>query len=145
MTFLDQYAEAIDVRRVKLRKRGFALAAEAIPPTGQAALWYADAIQCVPRSGQAVARQIARLCGDDSKVTIPWRSLADAVGIRDRAGNLRRYAERGTRALVDAGWLEVETVGSKRGARTTFRLLSGDRSAECLGRINAEDWFTEAA
>ncbi len=80
MTFLDQYAEAIDVRRVKLRKRGFALAAEAIPPTGQAALWYADAIQCVPRSGQAVARQIARLCGDDSKVTIPWRSLADAVG-----------------------------------------------------------------
>ncbi|MFI1418438.1 hypothetical protein ACH4VX_10640 [Streptomyces sp. NPDC020731] len=145
MTFLDQYADAIDVRKAKLRKRGFVLAAEATPPTGQAGRWYADAIQCVPRSGQAVARQVARLCGDDSEVTVPWRSLVDAVGVCDRAGNLRRYTERGVRTLVDAGWLEVETVGSKRGAKTTFRLLPGDRSAECLGWIDAEDWFTEAA
>lgn len=108
-------------------------------------MWYADAIQCVPRSGQAVARQISRLCGDDSEVTIPWRSLADAVGVRDRAGNLRRYTERGVKTLVDAGWLEVETVGSKRGAKTTFRLMPGERSTEQLGRISDEDWFAEAA
>ncbi|MFJ7089896.1 hypothetical protein ACIQWL_06465 [Streptomyces mirabilis] len=145
MSFLDEYAEAIELRRVKLRKRGFALAAETAPPTEQAALWYSDAVQCVPRSGQAVARQIARLCGDDSEVTIPWRSLADAVGVRDRAGNLRRYTERGADALVDAGWLEVETVGSKRGAKTTFRLLAGERSPECLGWIDDEEWFAEAA
>ncbi|MFF2163110.1 hypothetical protein ACFVWP_20675 [Streptomyces sp. NPDC058175] len=92
-----------------------------------------------------MARQIARLCGDDSQVTIPWRSLADAVGIRDRAGNLRRYTERGVKSLKDAGWLEVETVGSKRGAKTTFRLLAGDLSSECLGWIDDEEWFTEAA
>lgn len=145
MTLLAQYANAIDVRRVKLRKRGFALAAETIPPTGQAAHWCSEVIQCVPRSGQAVARQIARLCGDDSEITVPWRSLADAVGVRDRAGNLRRYTERGVRTLVDAGWLEVETVGSKRGAKTTFRLLPGERSTEWLAWIDAEDWFTEAA
>ncbi|MGW4909679.1 hypothetical protein [Streptomyces sp. NPDC004270] len=145
MTFAEQCADAIEERRAKLRKRGFALAAETNPPTGQAALWYSDAVQCVPRSGQAVARQIARLCGDDSEVTIPWRSLADAVGVRDRAGNLRRYTERGVRTLVDAGWLEVETVGSKRGAKTTFRLMPGDRTSEWLGWINDEDWFTEAA
>ncbi|MBT2405726.1 MULTISPECIES: hypothetical protein [unclassified Streptomyces] len=142
MTFAEQYADAIEGRRVKLRKRGFALAAETVPPTGQAALWYADAVRCVPRSGQAVARQIARLCGDDSEVTIPWRSLAEAVGIRDRAGNLRRYTERGAKALTDAGWLEIETVGSKRGAKTTFRLLPGDRSSACLGQIDAKEWFT---
>ncbi|MGI5137329.1 hypothetical protein [Streptomyces sp. CA-106110] len=145
MAFLDQCADAIEVRRAKLRKRGYALAAETIFPTGQAILWYSDAILCVPRSGQAVARQIARLCGDDSQVTIPWRSLADAVGVRDRAGNLRRYTERGVKTLIDAEWLEVETVGSKRGAKTTFRLLAGDLSSECLGWIDDEEWFTEAA
>lgn len=145
MASLHQYADAVEAHRVKLRKRGFPLAAEAFYPTGQAALWYADAIQCVPRSGQAVARQIARLCGDDSEVTIPWRSLADAVGVRDRAGNLRRYTERGAKALTDTGWLEVETVGSKRGAKTTFRLLPGKRSQECLGWIDDEQWFTKAA
>ncbi|MEW2130420.1 hypothetical protein [Streptomyces sp. NPDC005435] len=145
MTFPEQCADNVEGRRVKLRKRGFALAAETAPPTGQAALWYSDAVQCVPRSGQAVARQIARLCGDDSEVTIPWRSLADAIGVRDRAGNLRRYTERGAKALADAGWLEVETVGSKRGAKTTFRLMAGDRSSECLGWIDDGEWFTEAA
>ncbi|MET7478777.1 hypothetical protein ABZT17_31055 [Streptomyces sp. NPDC005648] len=122
MTFAEQYADAIKGRRVKLRKRGFVLAAETAPPAGQAALWYADAVQCVPRSGQAVARQIARLCGDESEVTVPWRSLADAVG-----------------------WLEVETVGNKRGAKTTFRLLASDRSSECLGWTGDLEWFTEAA
>lgn len=127
MNFLDRYADAIEARRTKLRKRGCALAAETAPPGGQAALWYAEATLCVPRSGQAVARQLARLCGDEAEVTIPWRSLADAVGVRDRAGNLRRYTERGVMALTDAGWLEVVTVGSKRGAKTTFCLLPGER------------------
>ncbi|MFG2954834.1 hypothetical protein ACGF5O_14010 [Streptomyces sp. NPDC048291] len=145
MAFAEQYADAIEGRRVKLRKRGFALAAETAPPTGQAALWYSDAVRCVPRSGQAVARQIARLCGADSEVTIPWRSLADAVGVRDRAGHLRRYTERGAKALTDAGWLEVETVGTKRRAKTTFRLMAGDRSSGCLGWIGDEEWFAEAA
>ncbi|WP_457515228.1 hypothetical protein [Streptomyces sp. TE33382] len=78
-------------------------------------------------------------------MTIPWRSLADAVGIRDRAGNLRRYTERGVRTLVDAGWLDVETVGSKRGAKTTFRLLPGTQAAEQFSWIDDEDWFAEAA
>jgi hypothetical protein len=145
MTFLDQYADAIDVRRVKLRKRGFALAAETVPPTGQAGRWYADVIQCVPRSGRAVARQIARLCGDDSEVTIPWRSLADAVGTRDRAGRTIAYAQRGVEILADAGWLEKETVGSKRGSKTTFRLLPGDRSVEWTDWEEVGDWFAEAA
>jgi hypothetical protein len=112
--------------RLMLRKRRHAMAAEQMPPIGQAAGWYADTIQCVPPSGQHVARQIARLCGNDSLVTIPWRSLADAVGRRNRAGNLRSYTERGVRALVAAGWLQVDTVGRGRGARTTFLLLPGD-------------------
>ncbi len=109
-----------------LKKRGFPLAAEHMPPEGQAALWFQDVIQAVPRSGLHVARQLARLCGDDSQVTIPWRSLADAVGRRNRAGNLRSYTERGVRALVDAGWLTVETTGSKRGAKTKFSLQVGE-------------------
>ncbi|MFJ8346042.1 hypothetical protein ACIQ9J_06670 [Streptomyces sp. NPDC094153] len=145
MTFLDQCAEEIEERRVKLRKRGFALAAETKPPTGQAALWYADVIQCVPRSGRDVARQIARLCGQDSEVTIPWRSLADAVGVRDRAGREVAYTQRGVKALTDAAWLEVETTGAKRGAKTTFRLLVGDRGMEWLGWIDDEDWYEEVA
>ncbi|MEU3661760.1 hypothetical protein AB0E77_18715 [Streptomyces sp. NPDC032940] len=143
MSILEEYVYEIDTRILKLRKRGFPLAAETVPPTGQAGMWYTDVIQCVPRSGQAVARQIARLCGDDSQVTIPWRSLSDAVGVRDRAGNLRRYTERGVRNLVDAGWLEVETTGAKRGAKTTFRLLAGERSVDALTWIDDEDWFTD--
>ncbi len=66
-----------------------------------------------------VAHQVARLCGDDSQVVMPWRSLQSAVGRRDG------FAQRGVRALVEAGWLEVETTGQKRGARTTWRLTVG--------------------
>ncbi|WP_329187810.1 hypothetical protein [Streptomyces sp. NBC_01428] len=126
--FLSIYADEIREHRRKLRKRGFALAVEHCPPTDQAALWYGDVIHFVPRSGRDVARQIARLAGDDSQVTIPWRSLADAVGIRNRAGNLVSYTERGVQALVEAGWLTVETVGEKRGAKTTFTLQVGEFS-----------------
>ncbi|MEU6044971.1 hypothetical protein [Streptomyces griseus] len=124
--FLAQHADSIAEHRRLLRKRGRPLAFENMPPTGQAYLWYRDVVQCVPLSGMLVAKQLARLAGDDSQVTIPWRSLADAVGRKNRAGNLVSYTERGVKALVEAGWLRVETVGQKRGAKTTFYLEVGD-------------------
>ncbi|MFF9778435.1 hypothetical protein ACF1HJ_32890 [Streptomyces sp. NPDC013978] len=124
--FLAHYADEIAEHGRLLKKRGQPLAAENMPPVGQAYLWYQDVIQCVPLSGMLVAKQLARLAGDDSQVTIPWRSLADAVGRKNRAGNLRSYTERGVQALVESGWLSVETIGSKRGAKTTFYLQVGD-------------------
>lgn len=141
----EDFWRGAEERRARLRKRRYPLAAEMTPPNGQAALWYGDVIQCVPRSGQDVARQMARLCGDDSEVTIPWRSLSDAVGVRDRGGRAMAWTQRGVKALEDAGWLEVETVGSKRGAKTTFRLLAGDRGVEWLGWVDEDDWLNEAA
>lgn len=121
------YAAEIEEKRRKLRKRGFSLAAENMPPTGRrAALWYEIVIHYVPLSGMAVAKQLARLAKNGSSVTIPWRSLADAVGRRNRAGNLVSYTERGVRTLVEGGWLKKETVGAKRGAKTTFYLVMGD-------------------
>ncbi|WP_215448598.1 hypothetical protein [Streptomyces sp. ATCC 21386] len=124
--FLATSAAEIEEHSRKLRKRGFPFAAEHTPPTGQAALWYEEVMQYVPRSGRDVARQIARLSGDDSQVTIPWRSLADAVGKRNRAGNLRSYTDRGAQVLIEAGWLRKEVTGQKRGAKTTFYLQVGD-------------------
>lgn len=103
--------------------------AEHEKPVGRTVLWYQDARQAVPPSGQHVARQLARLCGEGSQVTIPWRSLADAVGIVDRAGRTRAPTEAGIRALERAGWLRVETVGRGRGARTTFYLIVGNFDA----------------
>jgi hypothetical protein len=140
---LEDLFPKIEESRAKLRKRGYALAAEHYPPTGQASQWYADVIQVVPRSGQRVAKQLARLCGEDSRVTIPQRSLADAVGCRDKAGNLRAYAERGVEILKDSGWLEVQTVGRGRGAKTTYSLLPGPRSVEWLGWLDDDDWLDE--
>ncbi|GAA4726397.1 hypothetical protein GCM10023350_06420 [Nocardioides endophyticus] len=113
--------------RPLLRKRRFALEGECSPPSGQAGYWCANAVRDVPLSGQYVAKQLARLCGDDSKVAMPWRSLADAVGVTDRAGRHVAYTQRGVLALVEAGWLRVETVGAGRGAVTTFYLMPGDR------------------
>jgi hypothetical protein len=112
--------------QVLLRKRGHPMSFEHMPPIGQAALWYGDVINYVPRSGQAVAQQLARLCGSDSSVTLPWRSLADAVGRRDKANRVRAYTERGVQVLTDNGWLKVETTGRGRGSRTTFLLMPGD-------------------
>ncbi|WP_326788740.1 hypothetical protein [Streptomyces sp. NBC_00151] len=125
-SFLATYAAEINEHRWKLRKRGFPFAAEHTPPTGQAALWYEEVTQYVPRSGRDVARQVARLSGEDSQVTISWRSLADAVGKRNRAGNLVSYTERGVRVLKEAGWLRVETIGGGCTAKTTFYLQVGD-------------------
>ncbi|WP_330239402.1 hypothetical protein [Streptomyces sp. NBC_00525] len=123
---LTAYGAEVKEHQRKLKKRGFALAAEDMPPTGQAAEWYHDVIHYVPRSGMLVARQIARLAGEDSEVTIPWRSLADAVGVLDKAGRHIAYAQRGVKALVDAGWLSVKTTGKGCNAKTTFHLEAGD-------------------
>lgn len=143
----ETFEEKVERHRALLNRRGrgpakrnlceVVLAAEHMPPTGQAYDWYADVIYNVPKSGRQVAKQLARLCGDDSKVTLPWRSLADAVGHADRVGRTRAYAERGVAALVEAGWLRVETVGAKRGARTTFYLLAGEH-------LDHEPWWMDA-
>ncbi|MFE0509627.1 hypothetical protein [Streptomyces sp. NPDC058964] len=139
--FLSRYADRIKEHGRLLAKRGQPLAAENMPPIGQAHLWYRDVIQYVPLSGMLTAKQIARLCGDDSQVTIPWRSLADAVGRKNRTGNLRSYTERGVQALVESGWLTVETIGSKRGASTTFYLQVGDFTDRTWTRD--EDFYDE--
>ncbi len=113
--------------RARLQPRGFALEHEHMPATGQAAHWYADVVQSAPRSGREVAKQLARLSGVNSAVRLPWRSLADAVGRRDKAGRSRAYVERGIAALTDGGWLTVKTTGRGRAAVTTFYLLPGER------------------
>ena len=141
---MSTWAAKVDQHRRLLEKRGSPLAAENWPPTGQAAAWYWDVIRYVPRSGMRVARQIARLCGEDSQVTVPWRSLADAVGVRNKAGNLRSYTERGAKVLAEAGWLEIETVGRGRGARTTFLLCVGERVDRTVWG-EGEDWAEAAA
>ncbi|KRE37973.1 hypothetical protein ASG73_10290 [Janibacter sp. Soil728] len=86
----------------------------------------------VPVSARDVARQLARLCGDDSRVAVSWRSLEDAVNVRDRLNRTRAYVQRGVECLEREGWLSHETVGSRRGAVTTFYLMPGD--ATFVGR-----------
>lgn len=122
----DEWNDRVQSHRTLLERRGLALSAERRPPVGEAAGWYWDVVRCVPRNGQRVAGQLARLCGEDSEVTVPWRSLADAVAVKDKAQRTRAYVEGGVKVLKAAGWLEVETVGKGRGARTSFRLLPGD-------------------
>jgi hypothetical protein len=122
------FDERVERRHALLRKRnGTPLAAENVPPVGQAALWHDDVIQCLPPSGCHVARQIARLCGDDSRVSIPLRSLANAVGRKDRAGNLVAYTERGIQCLVEAEWLRTTVTGAGQNIITTLYLTPGDR------------------
>jgi hypothetical protein len=110
-----------------LPKRGRASAEEHRPPIGQAAEWYDEMIQHMPRSAMRVGRQLARLCGDDSKVTIPIRSLADAVGFKDSANRHIAYTQQGVAALQRHGWIEVVVSGQKRGAKTTYYLMVGKR------------------
>lgn len=124
---LTDFRAMVERHRAPLTRRGQPYSHELMPPTGQAADWYALVLDyCPPRSGRFVARQIARLCGDDSRVTTTWRSLADAVGIGDKLGRARAYAERGAEALSHYGWLEVENRPDIRG--TTFLLQIGDES-----------------
>ena len=134
------FRERVNEAQPRVRKRGGGLGAEVDYPTRQALLWYLDVIHHVP-TGTAtdVSKQLARLCGDDSLVTVPWRSLADAVGKTDKAGRLVAYTERGVKVLVEAGWLTVETIGRKRGAKTTFYLMPGDRGVDWVSWDDVED------
>lgn len=139
--FLTTYGAGIKrhrellVRRARHRLpneslKNYVLAAENLPPTGQTYGWYQEVIHYVPLSGMLVAKQIARLCGDDSQVTIPQRSLAEAVGRKDRLNRERAYMERGVQSLVDAGWLTVEVIAQGADSTTTYYLQVGDHSAE---------------
>lgn len=105
------------------------VAGEDKPPCGQAALWLEDVLREVSApTAQAVARQLARLCGEDSSVTTTRRSLADAVGLMDKRHRLRAYSEAGVDVLVSRGWLRVEVSGRGCQARTTYFLLPGTGS-----------------
>lgn len=105
------------------------MAEEHMPPVGQAGLWYDEVIFHVSRSARDVAKQIARLCGDDSQVTTTYESLNDAVGVKNKSGNTMQYVQGGLEYLVESGWLRIETVGQKRNAVTTFYLMPGDTTS----------------
>jgi hypothetical protein len=135
----ETFAEKVERHHALLKKRRHPITAENMPSTGQAALWFGDVIQCVPRTGQHVARQVARLCGEDSQVIVPLRSVADAVGQRDRAGRLVAYTERGVKTLIEAGWLKTETAGSGPGSVTTYLLMPGDRGTEWFP-VDDDEW-----
>lgn len=105
-----------------VRRRGSPVQHEAAPANGQAALWLRDVELVAPASPRDVARQLARLCGDDSVVVIPDRKLADAVGVKDRAGRPVAYMQRGVQWLTESGWLAKEVTGLGAGARTTYYL-----------------------
>lgn len=137
-----EYAEEIEQKRKRIHRYGYPAvrAAENNLPTGQAALWYADLLERnVPLSAILVGRQIARLCGDDIEVVLTDESLTDAVGRADRNGHTTKYMERGRRALVEMGWIEKETVGQKRGARTTYRLTVGGGSNFWISAHSLDD------
>lgn len=136
------FGERVERRQALLRERGKPQSAESEPPRGQVGLWYADVIHCVPPSGKRVARQLARLAGDDSRVCVPIESLADAVGHRDSAGHESAYARRGVECLVEAGWLRVERTGAGRAIRTTYYLLPGERRVEWFPEDETE-WETD--
>lgn len=119
---------AVERHAALLDKRGSPMSWEGMPPVGQAGEWFWEVMWFVSApSAQNTARQIARLCGQDSEVSVPWRSLADAVGIPDKAGRTMAYVQSGVETLERYGWLEVETTGKGRGSRTTFKILPGER------------------
>ncbi|WP_431036772.1 hypothetical protein ACQYWQ_21765 [Streptomyces sp. P6-2-1] len=140
--FLTLYADEIEERREKYRKRKAPMAQENMPPVGFSYVWYQTVVHYVPRSGMAVAKQLARLAKGEATVTISNRSLADAVGIWNKAGNLRSYTERGVEILIEAGWLKKEIAGTKRGATTTYYLKMGDFTDQSRSE-EEEDGFTE--
>lgn len=89
----------------------------------QARSWLADVLgntQPTPMgAGDCVAMTLARLVGDDSVISTPWRRLSGAVGGPDW------FTRDGVSRLVKSGWLRVETVGKGRKASTTFYLTPG--------------------
>lgn len=133
----------VSAKQEALRKRGIgrhictpARSAEMAQPVGQAASWYEDVHLNTFGNASHVAYQIARLCGHDSEVTLPLRSLADAVGRRDEDGRLRSFTDTGIRVLVERGWLET---APQRERGTTFRLKVGD--VDYLSRkLEASGW-----
>jgi len=133
-TDTEAFPEVVERHHGLQVKRGHALSADVLQPSGQAAGWYQDVIRCVPWSGQVVAHQIARLCGDDSVCSVPIRSLADAVGQRDRAGRQVALTERGIEVLVESGWLRTEVTGRGQNIVTTYYLMPGPIGVE---------WFTD--
>lgn len=134
------FSERVDRHHALLRKRMHPWPAEMHLPTGQAALWHADVIACVPRSGREVARQLARLCGMDSRVTVPLGSLADAVSRTDKAGRHIAYTQTGIKVLVESGWLRTETIGPQGNQRTTYFLSPGERRIEWFPQEDG-DWL----
>jgi hypothetical protein len=119
------HAVRVASHRPLLDRRGFAQSAEDAPPVGQAGFWWDQVQREVPYSARLVARQLARLCGDDSKITVTWRSLADAVGQVDGAGRHIAFTQRGVEVLIGHERLRVVTVGRGPKAHTTFYLLTG--------------------
>lgn len=130
-------------RRTLIRGWGKPQSAEDQAPQGWAADWFTKVLdglysnadwlntrdgqpKHVPPSGVAVARQLARLAGDEREVTIPERSLADAVGRRDKHGRHIAYTQRGVKALTQHGFVEKHVSGRGRGAETTYRLIRPD-------------------
>jgi hypothetical protein len=87
-------------------------------PIGQALMWLGEVYGdwSIGKAHLPVARQIARLCGDDSQVRTGYRQLSDAVGWM-KMGDVRRAVER----LCRRGWLEV-VPGEAGLSRTLFRL-----------------------
>lgn len=98
-------------------------------PVGDSLYWWNLVIHHVPRRAIHTARQLARLAKGELAVTTTWRSLEDAVQRADKAGHTRAYVQGGVDDLKRTGWLEVVTVGTKRGAKTTFRLVSACQAA----------------
>lgn len=122
----DDFRARVERHSAMLARRGLPVSAETIPPLGQAANWYWELVAVgLPRSARNVARQVARLCREEFAVTVPWRSLADAVGIADKGGRTMAYTQRGVAYLVESGWLEVATTGRGRGASTAFTIAAG--------------------
>jgi len=137
---MDEFRRKVDRHhKARLRRGGSVVSAELRLPVGQAAKWYWSLVDAhPPRSARLTARQLARLCGDDSRVTVPWRSLADAVGVEDAAGRKVAYVEGGVQWLLDAGWLSKDVQGRGCAARTTFSLEVGESALEPLPMDLAE-------
>ena len=127
-------------KRLLLRGWGTPRSAEDQAPRGWAADWFTAVLaalssnadwldgsiaqsKSVPPSGVAVARQLARLADGGPNVTIPDRSLRDAVGRADRSGRTTAYMESGVSALIHYGLIEKQVTGRGRGAKTTYTLI----------------------
>lgn len=145
---LTDYAKEIAAKRVELRKRAdragaksvirYAMAAENRNSQSWTQEWYEEAFRYVPKSGASVAKQLARLAGDDFDVTVTWKSLAEAIGKADKLGRPVAYTQRGVKTLEEAGWLSRTVTGKGRGAKTVFHLQVGDIAPWSRKAINEQ-------